>query len=473
MKNYALKLFNIGLFFCFTPEVLLADDGFHNNGGVETFTVNSLQDTGDLVIDGACNAGVARNGLKTCTLRAAIEESNQINELTNIFFDIPAIDCVGGSCVINIDIINNGLLPDLITPVLIDGTTQFGSETLCQTDIASRSQYGIVIQGDSTDVGLRLAAGADGSTIRGLNIRNFFNNLAIINSDNNLIQCNFIGTNETGTAGSGGNLANGIIVGCESNDNIIGGALAGEGNLIADQQSDGIQFYAGFDCGAVSPLPFNNAMLGNFIGTLKDGTTPLGNDFSGISFFGGPAFNNFIGTLQDGVTVNGNVIGNNESGIYIGDGTNQTVIKGNYLGTDISGTVNLGNLFGGVDIILGNDNQIGGTAAGEGNLIAYNSEGIFITGSTSAGNQVRGNQSMQNLTTAIDIIADGGIEPDGNNSNDIDDADTGANLLMNYPDITSANFIDVFGDIFSDVTFSVDTTLLNASYPLHIDAYFG
>ena len=458
--------------YIYTDVIFDNGDGNLLYGDRPEFVVNSVGDLPDLVLDGVCNTGNDVRGISECTLRAAIQESNQIAILNSINFDIPAIECPGGSCVIDVDIINNGLLPDIITPVMIDGSTQAGSEALCQSDIASRNQYGIVIQGDSTDVGLRLAAGGDGSTIRGLNIRNFFNNIAIINSDNNRIQCNFIGTNETGTMGSAGNGANGIIVGCESNGNIIGGPNPQQGNLIANQDSDGIQFFAGFDCGADSPLPYNNAILGNFIGTAKDGTSPLGNVFSGISFFGGAAFNNYIGSLQNGTTINGNVIGNNESGIYIGDGTNNTVIKGNYLGTDLSGTANLGNLFGGVDILLGHYNQVGGINPGEGNVIANNSEGVFLTGLTSVGNQIRGNASFGNLTAAIDIIIDGGINPDGSNPNDNDDADTGANLLMNYPTVLDTSFVNALGDNFVGLDYRVDASAANALYPLQIDGYF-
>ncbi|GEM_PF-1176323 len=458
--------------YTFTNAIFDDGDGSILYGDEPEFVVNSVADLPDQLLDGVCDTGNAVRGTAECTLRAALQESNQIAILNNINFAIPAIECPGGSCVIDVDITNNGLLPDIITPVMIDGTTQAGSETLCQTEIAARSQYGIVIQGDSTDVGLRLAAGGDGSTIKGLNIRNFFNNIAIINSDNNHIQCNFIGTDETGTFGSGGNGSNGIIFGCDSNDNIIGGPNPQDGNLIANQDSDGIQFFAGFDCGPISPLPHNNAILGNFIGTAKDGTSPLGNAFSGISFFGGAAFNNYVGSLQDGITINGNVIGDNESGIYIDDGTNNTVIKGNYLGTDLSGTANLGNLFGGVDIILGQDNQIGGINPGDGNVITNNSEGVFVTGLTSAGNQIRGNASFDNLTTAIDIIIDGGINPDGSNPNDSDDADTGANLLMNYPTVLDTSFVNALGDNFVGLDYNVDASSANALYPLQIDGYF-
>ncbi|MGJ8663925.1 MAG: hypothetical protein ACSHWU_09750, partial [Marinicella sp.] len=426
----------------------------------------------DLALNGVCDTGNLVGSDAECTLRAAIQESNQFTAIKHIHFDIPAADCVGGSCVIDIDIINNGSLPDIIAPLLIDGTTQPGSETICDTAISDRGQYGIVVQGNSSDIGLRLVEGSDGSTIKGLNVRNFFNNIAIIDSDQNAIQCNFIGTNETGTAGSGSNTANGVIIGCQSNDNVIGGVFAADGNLIANQAIDGIQFYAGFPCSTADTLPSNNAVLGNYIGTQKDGMSPLGNEFSGISFFGGEAFDNYVGSLQDGTTLNPNIISTNSAGITIGDGSNNIHILGNYVGTDATGTANLGNTFGGVDIIQGYDIHIGGSNPGEGNLFSYNSEGVFITNNASSGNKIRGNSFINNLATAIEIVIAGDFDPDGLNPNDLDDADAGTNKLMNHPDVISTNLINVFGALFADVEFSVDATNLNATYPLQIDAYF-
>ena len=56
------------------------------------------------------------------------------------------------------------------------------------------------------------------------------------------------------------------------------------------------------------------------------------------------------------------------------------VVTGNYIGTDITGTVALGNVLIGVDIRDGaSGNVIGGAAAGEGNLISGNTQhGVSI-----------------------------------------------------------------------------------------------
>ncbi len=454
----------------FTGAYFDSGDDSLGYGDVPVITVNSIIDDADAQLDGICDTtSVMRGDDPVCTLRAAIQEANNTNGLTAIHFDIPAGACPGGVCVIDVDTINNGFIPDIIKPVIIDGTTQSGNEAVCSSPISNRANYGLVIQGDSNDIGLRLEAGSDGSTIKGLNIRNFFNNIAVIDSSNNKIACNFIGTDETGMMSTGGNAANGVILGCDSKGNVIGGLDSNDGNLISGHAVDGVQFFADFGCPGSQPLMSSNAVLGNYIGTDKTGQSVIVNIFTGVSFFGGPAFNNFIGVLQDGTSINGNVIGGSEAGIYIDDGTNNTLVLGNYIGTDATGTADLGNVFGGVDIVNGSNNVVGGLAMGEPNVIANNNDGVFISGLGSAGNTIRGNSMYNNDLSAIELVIDGMTDPDGQNPNDTDDADAGANLLMNYPEIQGIVFD---GNTSINIDVLVDATGANASYPLTIDVYY-
>ena len=72
-----------------------------------------------------------------------------------------------------------------------------------------------------------------------------------------------------------------------------------------------------------------------------------------------------------------NVISGNADGIVL-QGTSDT-IEGNYIGTDITGESNLGNTNVGVFIFVGAaGNIIGGTTAGDRNVISGNSEGVFF-----------------------------------------------------------------------------------------------
>ena len=425
-----------------------------------TFTVNSVADSPDLVPDGVCDVGIVRGGGAECTLRAAIQEANANPGSDVIEFDIPG--CPDDICVIDIVTAGGNSLPDIQSPVLIDGASQPGNEGVCARDIPNRPSYRVVLDGDGADIGMRLELGSSGSTIRGLNMRNFSNTIAIVRSDDNRIECNFIGTDETGMFPAASNTANGVLFQCESTGNIVGGTVAGDGNLISGHASDGVQFFAAADCGPTSGnIPSGNSVLGNFIGTARDGVTPLGNDFAGVSLFGEPgADGNFVGVLPDGTTVRGNVIGaNGTSGILIDgdpggvDGTDGTVVMGNYLGTDRSGSVDLGNFFGGVDILLGDDNLIGGSNPGAGNVIAFNGEGVYVEQDAGTGNRIQQNRIQDNIGLGIELIdASGDL---GANPNDPGDVDTGANQLQNFPEIFGAE--EDGGQM--SITYEVDSTL--------------
>ena len=115
-----------------------------------------------------------------------------------------------------------------------------------------------------------------------------------------------------------------------------------------------------------------------------------------------------LGNGRDGVIISGeasgntiggtttgarNIIsGNDELGIRLSDaGTSDNLIQGNYIGTDVNGTTGLGNPRGGVAVINAPGNIIGGTTAGARNVISANSVGTGIQGSEATGNLVQGN----------------------------------------------------------------------------------
>ena len=92
-------------------------------------------------------------------------------------------------------------------------------------------------------------------------------------------------------------------------------------------------------------------------------------------------------------------------GVLLQDaGTMGNVIEGNRIGTDVTGTANLGNTGDGVNIVSSPNNTIGGTAAGAGNSIAFNTAaGVFV--STATGNQILGNQIFSNGNLGINSTA--------------------------------------------------------------------
>ena len=205
----------------------------------------------------------------------------------------------------------------------------------------------------------------------------------------NLIEGNYIGTNAAGTAAVGNNSTGIDVEG--SSGNTIGGATGtpgtGAGNVISGNAND----VASYSKTALD----DNIVLGNIIGLDSTGTEAVGNGSTnggdGISI--GDASSNTIGgtTAADRNIISGNFL----RGVDI-EGATATVVEGNYIGTDITGTVALGNgvtqAYAGVYIYNAAGNMIGGTVAGAGNVIAASgSYGVRIDG-PATGNLVAGNE---------------------------------------------------------------------------------
>ena len=101
----------------------------------------------------------------------------------------------------------------------------------------------------------------------------------------------------------------------------------------------------------------------------------------------------------------GNVIsGNVGTGIEQHGSTDGTLILGNKIGTDAAGTADLGNGMFGIDIgDTTTGSMIGGPGAGEGNTVAFNDLGGVAIESGSTGNQVRGNALYSNNIANLDV----------------------------------------------------------------------
>ena len=100
-----------------------------------------------------------------------------------------------------------------------------------------------------------------------------------------------------------------------------------------------------------------------------------------------------LSTGSDGSTIRGLVINQfGQHGIYI-TGSNSNSIVGNFIGTDRTGSVDLGNSGYGVNIESGStSNTIGGTAASQRNIISGNNAGgIYVTGVGTNNNAIEGN----------------------------------------------------------------------------------
>jgi hypothetical protein len=288
------------------------------------------------------------------------------------------------------------------------------------------NQTGVTIVGDRNTIG-GSAPGA-GNLISG----NVVSGLRLIGFGTNFVQGNFIGTDRTGTKALGNGLnssdGDGILV-SEDNDR-IGGSNPGEGNVISGNGKNGIHIKVG------GIFPTGIVISGNYIGTDLTGTLPLGNGAAGISIEA--SRNNRIGGKSPGA---GNVISaNGGGGLVIFDSTAQfpstgIVVQGNKIGTDVTGTRDLGNAGDGVSIITSSyivsNDIVGGTDQGAGNVIAFNG-GNGVSALFGTGNAIRDNAIFANA--GLGIVTDiNGVLSTYAEARSLD-------LLQNAPVLTSAVF---------------------------------
>src|SRR5262249_27240690 len=140
-----------------------------------------------------------------------------------------------------------------------------------------------------------------------------------------------------------------------------------------------------------------NLVAGNFIGTNITGSFALANGNDGVlieagaggNTVGGPGFTFVNGRLGGP----GNVIsGNTKAGVGIHQATANQV-EGNFLGADATSAMKLSNGTDGALLDGGSTgNTVGGSAAGAGNLVSYNTaNGVHVAGAGTTGNLVQGN----------------------------------------------------------------------------------
>tara|TARA_R110002049_G_scaffold50370_3_gene143006 strand:+ start:3222 stop:21794 length:18573 start_codon:yes stop_codon:yes gene_type:complete len=196
-----------------------------------------------------------------------------------------------------------------------------------------------------------------------------------------------------------------------------------EANVVSSNTLYGVQILGS---GAI-----NNLIVGNLIGTDVSGTLPRGNTAAGV-----------IHHSDAGEAIIGaNVIADNDVGIIVDQtGAGVTVeIQGNWIGTDTSSSIDLGNASSGVSIDGQADSQviIGGIDPGRGNVVAFNDVGVSVSGDATTAT-IRGNSIIDNDAIGIDLIAIGNAL-DGVTPNDgPGDSDAGGNRLQNFPDISIA-----------------------------------
>ena len=318
-----------------------------------------------------------------------------------------------------------GPLPTITQPVTVDGWTYPGWVAGAPPPIMLNGP-GVGLNGLTIQISPLFPPGI--TLIRGLIIVNFFGHgIHIIGPVGNVtVEGSYIGIDPPGL-GPMPNLGNGILI-SNSSTNVIGGQLAGQGNVISWNTFNGVQIDGSNSTG--------NKIQGNMIGTNFMGKAPAPNSQSGIFING--AINTTIGGINPG---EGNVISANVlKGIFIDTNlSNTNLVQGNKIGTDINGTIPplggaaLGNGDAGVYISNASGNTIGGTTTLAGNVISNNhANGVVITGTTALQNLISANQIYSNTLLGIDL-GNNGVTP-----NDNQDPDLGPNKLQNFPEIYRA-----------------------------------
>jgi Calx-beta domain/Right handed beta helix region len=268
------------------------------------------------------------------------------------------------------------VLPPITHSVVIDGTTQpgFSGTPIIELDAMNAVVHDVPME-TLIDVTAR------GCTIRGLVINNLGTGIAVALSGGQcVVEGNYIGPSAQGGYARD---YTGIGVGIYSTENRIGGTTALSRNVIS-HTGYGIQI----------SLQGNNQILGNFIGTDATGTQIVRNVPYGI-------------LLQVGNSnlIAGNLIsGANDYGLWLESSAN--VVRGNFIGTDITGTKALPN---GDGILVQNAhlNVIGGPSPAEGNLISGNlGLGIRFLGGGEQ-NLVQGNRIGTDVT-GLAALGNGG-----------------------------------------------------------------
>jgi hypothetical protein len=319
---------------------------------LSTFTVTNTSDSG------------------SGSLRQAILNANKTTTADTINFKIGT----GAKT-----IYTKSRLPGIEQPTNLDATTQpgFSGKPIIELN---GSQAG------SVD-GLKLVG--TGITVKGLVINHFGGSgIFIYNKGGNKIVGNFIGTDKYGT-GDAGNGAHGIIV--QSQNNTIGGLTSSERNIISGNGKAGIFFYLA----AAS----HNKVIGNYIGTDVTGTKKIANN-CGVQI-NGAAYVAVGGTTSGSRNV---ISGNVHDGVLmVTTGTKYNTVQGNYIGTNAAGTGRLGNGWYGVEISQ-HDNSVGGTTSAARNIISANGmDGVAFYLTTGINNKVEGNYIGTDVTGTKDL----------------------------------------------------------------------
>lgn len=227
----------------------------------------------------------------------------------------------------------------------------------------------------------------------------FLIGLQLVNSPRIRVVNNYVGTDVTGMLDRGGSQL-GVAISNSANS-VVGTGVAGEGNLISGNAQSGI---------LVNGSSAGTSIKGNIIGLAIDGTTVIRNDESGIKISGNSVVNNCtIGgsTADERNIISRNGINNGHHAVVIEGGSSGHIVRNNYIGTDINGNIAKGNT--GTGIFINNctsitiDNNISSNNGNKG-IELVNASSITVI-RNKIGTDVSGTLAMGNTAEGIRFSA--------------------------------------------------------------------
>jgi uncharacterized repeat protein (TIGR01451 family) len=362
-----------------------------------TIIVNSTGDGADAnLADDIC-----ADSLGNCTFRAALQQANKASDADVIGFDI------GGGGLQTLSPAT--AYPTISHPLTIDGTTQPG---FSGTPL-------IELNGSGTPGGSSgIYTIANNTIIRGLVINRFPLHGIRLDSSNNTIDTNYIGTTNTGLAMSA-NTGNSIFIPSPRSGNVIGSTNSAQRNVIGAHASNpGIYIPAGTS---------SNFVYGNYIGIKADGSGALGSNMAHGIYVSGT--NNIIGGNGSQYR---NVIATGSSSIPITIvSATGTIVQGNYVSITPNGNTLLDTNMS-IDVsATSNSIAIGGAEEGQRNVIGLRTylagQNISVKGNY-MGIKASGNESL-NAKYHVGIFAN-----------------SVTNLTIGGPNPGEGNVISGFGD---------------------------
>ena len=418
-----------------------------------TFVVNTAVDPGT----GACD-------IAECTLREAIAAANAAVGPDDIAFAIPGT----GPHVIELA----SALPNVSSPLVIDGYTQSGSapNTLTPEEGGSNAVIAIEIRPAPATTITGGLIFLTTYTLRGVAIGGFTQ--AVIGSggtaagtthDDRRIEGMFVGLSADGSTAIAPHARIGISVSAPTR---IGGTTPAARNVIAGYTSSGIN-------NSITDLVLEGNVIGLDASGTDIGVTPSGNamDLNAPLVMPGtaPRIGGPTPAHRNVIFARGNAIGAACPGRTVCyDGA---LVQGNYLNVDAFG----GPLVSPLSIALlvrtepGGSFTIGGTTPGTGNVIGspWNFGVVLIPGFSGAGKvAVLGNRFVHLAGIDLPIrLTDGTSFNAVPRPNDAGDADTGANGLQNHPGILAVSWDETT----TTIRYRVDSAPAASDYPLRIE----